>query len=148
MNEGICINCGSSFIQSLRHKHQSYCKREKCQRAKKADWQRQKLRTDPDYKASQKVSNRKWMASNPGYFKSYREKNPEKAARNRMLQRLRNKKKASSTTGRQGIIAKMDASALLSQPRFKAMGQYWLVPVIAKMDALKVNMVVISTGYQ
>ena len=148
MKEGICINCGGSFIKSSRHKNQSYCRKKHCQRAKKADWQRQKLRTDPEYKASQKLSNRKWIGSNPGYWKRYRERNPEKAERNRMLQRLRNKKKASSTTERPGIIAKMDRSASLSQTTFKVMGQYWLVPVIAKMDALKVNMVVISTGYQ
>jgi len=148
MKEVICINCGRSFIQSPRHKNQNYCKGQECQRAKKADWQRQKMRTDPEYKATQKLSNRKWRESNPGYWKKYRERNPEKAERNRMLQRLRNKQKASYKADCQGKIAKMDASESLKSNRFKAIGQYWLVPVIAKMDALKVNIVAYSTGYQ
>jgi len=148
MKEGICINCGGSFIKSPRHKNQNYCDKKQCQRAKKTDWQRQKLRTDPEYKASQKLSNRKWIGSNPGYWKSYRGRNPEKAERNRMLQRLRNKKKASCKADGMDTIAKMDASESLSHTTFKVMGQYFLVPVIAKMDALKVNIVVISTGYQ
>lgn len=148
MKEGICINCGRSFITSPRHKNQSYCRKEHCQRAKKADWQRQKMRTDPEYKASQKLSNRKWIASHPGYWKRYRERSPEKAERNRMLQRLRNKKRASYKADGMDTIAKMDASASLKRTTFKVRGQYFLVPVIAKMDALKVNIVVISTGYQ
>jgi len=65
-----------------------------------------------------------------------------------MLQRLRNKKKASYKADGMDTIAKMDASESLSHTTFKVMGQYFLVPVIAKMDALKVNIVVISTGYQ
>ena len=148
MKEVICINCGRSFTQSPRHKNQNYCKRKECQRAKKADWQRQKMRTDPEYKASQKLSNRKWRESNPGYWKKYRARNPEKAERNRMLQRLRTKQKASQKTECTGTIAKMDASELIKSTKFKAMGQYWLVPVIAKMDALKVNIVAISACYQ
>ena len=148
MKEVICINCSRDFIQSPRHKNQNYCKREKCQRSKKADWQREKMRTDPEYKANQKLSNRKWRESNPGYWKRYRERNPEKAERNRMLQRLRNKKKTSYKADCRGTIAKMDASELLKSTKFKAVGQYWLVPVIAKMDVLKVNIVAYSTGYQ
>jgi hypothetical protein len=148
MKEEICINCGRSFIQSPRHKNHNYCKRKKCQRAKKADWQRQKMREDPEYKANQKLSNRKWRESNPDYWKRYRERNPEKAERNRVLQRLRNKKKASYKADCQGKIAKMDASEVLKNTKFKVVGQYWLVPVIAKMDALKVNIVAYSTGYQ
>lgn len=148
MKEVICINCARSFTQSPRHKNQNYCKRQECQRAKKADWQRQKMRTDPEYRANQKLSNQKWRESNPGYWKRYRERNPEKAERNRMLQGLRNKQKASHKGDCPGTIAKMDASESLKSTKFKAIGQYWLVPVIAKMDALRVNIVAISTGYQ
>ena len=88
------------------------------------------------------------MESNPDYWKRYRERNPEKAERNRVLQRLRNKKKAFYKADCQRKIAKMDASEVLKDTKFKVVGQYWLVPVIAKMDALKVNIVAYSTGYQ
>ena len=150
MKEEICINCSRSFIQSPRHKNQSYCKREKCQKAKKADWQRQKLLTNPEYRANQKYSNWKWREANPGYWKKYRERNPKKAERNRMLQRFRNQrrgaKKPVPNNDSASMIAKMDASKSIKTTKFKAIGQYWLVPVIAKMDALRVNIIAISTG--
>jgi len=37
------------------------------------------MHTDPDYRAEQKLSLKKWALANPGYWKEYREKNPEKA---------------------------------------------------------------------
>lgn len=42
------------------------------------------------------------------------------------------------------MIAKMDSS---KSDNFKVLGQFWLVPVIAKMDALKVNIVKIPICY-
>jgi len=147
MKEETCINCSRGFIKSPRHKNQSYCKRQKCQRAKKADWQRQKMRCDPEYKASQKLSNRKWKDANPGYWKKYRDKNPDKAERNRLLQRIRKKYKCNQICGDDAKIAKMDASNTLKTNKFKAFGQYWLIPTIAKMDASKVNIVSISNSY-
>lgn len=152
MKKVICINCSQEFIQSPRHKNQSYCRKPSCQKAKKADWQRRKMKTDPEYKASQKLSHRKWLESNPDYWKKYRERNPEKTERNRLLQRLRNKQRSaqrSDTSGdTSGMIAKMDASKSIKTTKFRAIGQYWMVPVIAKMDALKVNIVAISRGCQ
>lgn len=148
MQEVNCIHCSRSFFRSPRHKNQSYCKRKECQRAKKADWQRQKMRTDPEYKANQRLSNLKWREANPGYWKEYRKRNPDKAERNRLLQRVRNRQKSNKVPSCNGDIAKMDASNSVKSKEFKAIGQYWLVPVIAKMDALKVNIVRISEGYQ
>ena len=69
MKEVICINCARSFTQSPRHKNQNYCKRQECQRANKADWQRQKMRTDPEYRANQKLSNQKWRESHHDWKK-------------------------------------------------------------------------------
>jgi hypothetical protein len=51
-----CIYCGSFFDSSPRHKNQIACKKTRCQRAKKADWQRHKMKTDPVYNSSQKIS--------------------------------------------------------------------------------------------
>jgi len=119
-----------------------------CRRAKKAAWKRHKMATDPDFKLDQKLSNKKWAQNNPGYWKDYRQQNPEKAQRNRILQSVRNRRRA-----KQGkteckvdapLIAKVDASIANN---FKLLGQFYLVPVIAKVDALKVNIFEISTPY-
>ena len=72
-----CPHCATVFIP--RNKHQSYCNRPECQRARKAAWQRIKMKTDPDYKVTKKLSQQKWAANNPGYWKVYRSRNPEKA---------------------------------------------------------------------
>ena len=42
------------------------------------------------------------------------------------------------------MIAKMDAS---NADNFEVLGQFWLIPVIAKMDALKVNIIKIPIYY-
>ena len=42
------IYCGEFFDPSPRHKNQPACKKEKCQKEKKAAWQRHKMRIDPD----------------------------------------------------------------------------------------------------
>ena len=142
-----CVYCGDYFDPSPRHKNQTACKKEKCQKAKKAAWQRHKLKTDPIYKANQKSSQQQWLKANPGYWKQYRENNPEKAERNRILQARRNRKArfapANAKMG-QRLIAKMDAS---KADNFQILGQFWLLPVIAKMDALKVNIIKIPICY-
>jgi hypothetical protein len=76
-----CLYCGDFFDPSPRHKNQTACKKVKCQRAKKAAWQRHKLKTDPIYAANQKSSQQQWIKANPGYWKQYRQNNPQKAER-------------------------------------------------------------------
>jgi len=142
-----CTYCGDYFDPSPRHRNQTACKKSECQRAKKAERQRHKLKTDPIYKTSQKISQKQWAGANPGYWKKYREENPEKAERNRILQAIRNRKARSSHS-----VAKMDASLIAKMYAsksgdFQTLGQYWLIPVIAKMDALKVNIVKIPICY-
>jgi hypothetical protein len=97
------------------------------------------MRTDPEYKAGQRQSHQEWLRANPNYWKDYRKRNPEKAERNRLLQAIRNRRRGRSheANAREDppLIAKMDAS---KPSNFKPVGQFWLVPVIAKMDALKI----------
>ena len=147
MEQSLCVYCGDFFDPSPRHKNQSACKKVKCQRAKKAAWQRHKLKTDPIYAANQKSSQQQWVKAHPGYWKQYRKKNPQKAERNRIGQAMRNRKARSSpdvTKMDQWLIAKMDAS---KSDNFQILGQFWLLPVIAKMDALKVNIIKIPICY-
>ena len=147
MEKILCVYCGDLFDPSPRHKNQIACKKPPCQRAKKADWQRHKMKIDPIYNASQKISQKQWANANPGYWKRYRNKNPDKAERNRVLQTIRNRKARSKKSGTKmdtPLIAKMAAS---KSDNFQALGQFWLVPVVAKMDALKVNIVKIPILY-
>jgi len=142
-----CIYCGDFFDPSPRHKNQSACKKEVCQKARKAAWQRYKLKHDPVYRANQKSSQRQWLGCKPGYWKAYRKKNLEKTERNRILQRQRNRKARclpAVVKMDPSLIAKMDPS---KSDNFQILGQFWLVPVIAKMDALKVNIVKIPITY-
>ena len=142
-----CIYCGDFFDPSPRHKNRPACKNPECQRAKKAAWQRHKMHTDPDYRLNQKLSQKQWAMANPGYWREYRRNNPEKAERNRLLQAIRNRKVRSSPSDAKmdaSVIAKMDASKF---DNFEILGQFWLIPVIAKMDALKVNIIKIPICY-
>lgn len=136
MEPAPCLHCAALFIP--RNKKQYYCPRPECRRARKAAWQRIKIKTDPDYRAATRLAQQKWVANHPGYWKAYRNRNPEKAERNRMLQTIRNRRRSSSPDL---PIAKMDAS---NRSDFQPIGQFWLVPLIAKLDATKVNIYTIS----
>jgi hypothetical protein len=143
--EILCVYCGDLFEASPRHKNQIACKKPACQRARKAEWQRRKMRTDPAYKADQELSQKKWARTHPGYWKTYRKNHPEKAERNRVLQAIRNRNaRSKDKTIDTPLVAKMDSS---KADNFEALGQFWLVPVIAKMDALKVNIVKVPICY-
>ncbi len=147
MTEIECVYCGDMFEGSPRHKNQTSCRKKECRKAKKAAWQRHKLKTDPDYRANQKSSQKKWVKEHPGYWKEYRRKKPEKAERNRIMQTMRNRRSRSKdgdSKKDRSLIAKMDAS---KPDRFEILGQFWMVPVIAKMDALKINIIRIPECY-
>jgi hypothetical protein len=138
MEQIVCCCCGDVFERSVRHKNQCYCPKPECHRARKAAWKRYKMRSDPDYKFNQALSNKKWAKAHPGYWQDYRRRHPDKAQRNRMLQTIRNRRRRTKAQNRSNeeLIAKVDASIVNN---LKIVGQYWLVPVIAKVDALKVN---------
>jgi hypothetical protein len=149
MEEIQCCHCGDFFLKSPRHKQQSYCIKPACRRARKAAWKRKKMREDPECRLNQKASNKQWAKANPGYWKRYRKRNPDKAERNRILQTLRNRRRS-----RQGsmdpredpsLIAKVDTSI---PKKIKVFGEFYMVPVIAKVDALKVYIYEIPTPYQ
>jgi hypothetical protein len=90
------------------------------------------MATDPEYAKGQYLSNQKWLVNNPDYWAKYRRNNPKKADRNRALQKIRNKKtQPVKTIG----IAKMDVRKSCNK---SLLGQFWLVPTIAKMDPVKI----------
>lgn len=139
------VIAGSFFIPDPRQTNPRYCGEPACQRARKSKWQREKIRGDPDYKANHRQCQRDWARSHPGYWQQYRRRRPDQARRNRDLQKIRNARRNSqspgATTAGVCVIAKMDASKPAeTSGKTTFSGQFWLVPVIAKMDALKVNL--------
>lgn len=117
-------HCGRIFDPDPRVKNQHYCGDKDCQRARKCKWQKEKLSTDPDYKANQRDCRREWHQRHPGYYKKYREDHPAYCQRNTLLQGYRNTKAR--------MIAKMDA---FKPAPFKDPCAFYLLPLIAKMDA-------------
>jgi hypothetical protein len=149
MEQTLCVHCYDLFSSNPRNKNQCYCSKPDCQRARKAAWKRHKIKTDPEFKADHRLSCKKWAQRNPGYWSQYRKDNPHQAQRNRMLQTIRNRRRTKSCQSRlcpdRNVIAKVDASI---SNNFKPVGQFWLVPVIAKVDALKVNIFELSNPYR
>lgn len=141
-----CKNCHRSFSPRPQNPDQQYCSEPACQRARKRIWQQRKLLADLDYHANQSAAQSCWKKKNPDYWRKYRERNPDYVVRNRERQLERNRRRRGQDTG-QIPIAKMDAS---TPERSINPGRYLLSRVesslIAKMDALIVEINVISSG--
>lgn len=141
-----CVACGNQKFASPRSAgRQSYCGAPPCQRARKGAWQKQKIASDRDYGENQRRCYESWHCKHQDYWRHYRLANPDQVKRNRILQMQRNRRQRheKNLVGSEAI-AKMDAlnpQKLLVLPDF---GEYWMVPLIAKMDALKVKISVIS----
>jgi hypothetical protein len=135
-----CLCCKRGLIAHPAVAHQQYCSDPECQKARKRNWQKEKLARDPDYRANQAEAQRQWRSRNKGYWREYRRRNPGYAQKNRIDQRERNRRKRSGSG-----IAKMDE---LKGKTVIRSGRYRLVPLghpgIAKMDELIVEIGVIA----
>ena len=88
-----CRYCQQIFQPSIYRPQQSVCSDSTCQRQRRNEYHREKIRNDAAYADDVRASQRKWRESNPEYWKRYREQNPESAERNRRRQRLRDRKR-------------------------------------------------------
>lgn len=146
-----CRHCGCYLEACKKVKKHDYCKKPGCQRARKRAWQNKKMAEDEEYRRDQKEAQKIWREKNPDYWKKYRSENDRYAEENRLRQRQRNRTKRALTTGRVKLdeIAKMDA---IKGKNNTLSGRYKLVPIagkmIAKMDALIVEIDVIKDGYK
>ena len=133
MDERNCLHC-ARFIKPTKNKSQKYCGKKECQGARKAKWHKRKLKEDESYKEDRKMSQRKWLASNSGYYKEYRRKTPEKTELNRVQQKIRDFRKRVKPIETKGSsdenLAKMDA---LNRKISKYNG---MLVGLAKMDFL------------
>ena len=142
-----CVCCKRIRPRNPRVKNQKYWGAKSCQQARKNKWQREKLRTDPDYRADKLDIQQSWRARNSDYWKRYRDKNPDYCERNCRLQRERDKKRCPDSiipTNDDAYLAKKDT---LSQYLDETTTSYYICPVasnLAKRDALEVNIIPIS----
>ena len=137
-----CLFCKRPILVHPAVADQWYCSDPECQKARKRNWQKEKLAKDPDYRANQADAQRQWRSRNRGYWREYRKRHPAYKEANRIRQRERNRRRRAGSG-----IAKMDEQ---KGKKVIRSGRYRLVPLgrggIAKMDELIVEIEVIPEG--
>jgi cell fate (sporulation/competence/biofilm development) regulator YmcA (YheA/YmcA/DUF963 family) len=138
-----CACCRRILPRDPRVKNQRYCGAKTCQRARKNKWQREKQKTDPDYRLNKQDSQLAWQSKNPCYWRRYRQKKPDYCERNRRLQQIRNRVKQRPAVT-QKHLAKMDTLERI----FDDTSMIYLLSAkagnLAKMDALPVKIIPIT----
>lgn len=104
MKKRRCLGCGVLFHIRPQVPHQSYCSNNACQRKRQQEWQRKKLRDDPDHRENRDRAQRAWSERNPDYWRSYRDSHPDYVASNRLKQQERDARLS------KGELAKNDVS--------------------------------------
>lgn len=111
-----CVHCGKPIKADPRVKNQRYCSDKECQRARRRQWQREKLLSDPDYKANQRDCQRKWREHHPGYYRDYRQRHPQSRERNRLPQQPPADPSKDCNNGRVPARASAHSNPLLPAP--------------------------------
>lgn len=88
-----CPYCQQAFQPSPYRLQQRACGQAECQRRRRADYHRQKVRTDPLYAQVVRDSRRQWQAEHADYQKTYWQTHSEAAERNRERQRQRDRQR-------------------------------------------------------
>ena len=139
-----CLCCGKLF--PARNDANRYCAERACQRARKREWERYRLLSDPVYKANKADAQRRWRETHPEYWRTYRDNHPNYVRRNRERQHHRNLRRVveggKAVLQPREMIAKTDARLAVKSGTYRLIP---LVPVIAKTDAMVVELSVISS---
>lgn len=72
MTQATCASCTRLFTVRPQSPAQTFCSEPECQRRRRQAWNKQKLASDPDYRANQLAAQRAWHGRNPDYWHSYR----------------------------------------------------------------------------
>jgi hypothetical protein len=88
-----CRYCEQVFQPSKFQPRQSVCGQPGCQQRRRADYHRQKIAADPEYRQVCQDSSRKWRIRNPEYWRRRRGNHPAVVQRNRQQQRVRDQKR-------------------------------------------------------
>jgi len=88
-----CRFCQGLFLPGRFHAEQTVCTTAECRQRRRREYHRHKVVADSVYRQVCNDSSHKWRAENPGCWKRCREAHPDKAARNRTLQQIRDQKR-------------------------------------------------------
>lgn len=88
-----CRYCQQIFQPSIYRPQQSVCSQPDCQRRRRSDDHRERMRNDPAYAEDVRTSQKKWSQAHPEYWKQYRRQHPSSVERNRKQQRRRDQKR-------------------------------------------------------
>jgi len=88
-----CRYCEQDFHPSKYQPGQLVCSQPGCQRRRRADYHRQKIAVDPEYRQVCLDSPQKWRSRNPDYWRRYREEHPAVVEHNRQQQHVRDQKR-------------------------------------------------------
>ncbi len=149
----ICKSCEQPRELNLRLKGiQQYCRDPKCQRVRKRAWQKEKMKTDAQYREKHLVAQKRWCKQRPlhRYQAQYRQNHPKYVEKNREQQKIRNAKWRSPAAIPGEPIVKMDASSKIKS------GTYLLTPCaqmnapskIVKMDAFVVQLQLLQPDHR
>jgi hypothetical protein len=93
MNERHCPYCQQVFRTSPYRPQQAVCSQASCQRGRRRDYHRNKIRSDPLYAQVVRESRKKWRDAHPGYQKGYWQTHSKEAERNRQQQHRRDRRR-------------------------------------------------------
>jgi hypothetical protein len=140
-----CRHCHRCLKKNPRIKSgQHYCGSKICQQARKNQWERDRLGSDPAYRAYRSLAKKKWYQGYPGdrYQHAYRQAHPDYVSGNREKQGERGKRHEGKASG-----AKIVKTDTLSSDNLVPRGFYVLSPYektngkkVVKTDALIVEL--------
>jgi len=149
VKKNTCCHCQTLFIPADKHPHQQCCGRKKCVLAGRAKLQKKKMDDDPHYRENQKAANKQWLKGKPDYWKKYRKRNPDTTMKNRIMQQVRNLKRAgtkppAAKLNLEELIAKM---YLVNPAQPKREISLWLLSTTAEIKPIKVVLTSKSDRY-
>jgi len=124
-----CRYCQQVFQPSKFRPDQAVCSQPACQRRRRADYHREKLRSDLVYAQVVHDSQKHWREEHPNYWKQYRERHPKVAERNRQRQQRRDQKRRIQILANNNLALDLKHSA----------AEVWLLGPAAK-DLAKNNL--------
>jgi len=93
MSDRHCRYCQQVFQLSPYRPQQAVCSQISCQRRRRREYHRDKIRSDSLYAETVWRSRKKWRDAHPGYQKQYWQTHPKAAERNRQQQRRRDRRR-------------------------------------------------------
>jgi len=150
MQKRPCAACRKQFVPDAHVPGQRFCQEKRCQRERRRRWQKNKRRSDVDYRDNEQRVQRSWAEQHPQYWRAWRGEHPGYRERNRLKQRQRDEKRRGVRVVVQAgrVLANGDESTPLLPLRS---GTYELRPVneegsagLANGDVWRVQIAMLS----